>query len=340
MKSIAWILPGLALATVIGCSGDKDGDDTSGDGGTTSDGGTGACEVEISSTFPVDGETSAYYRTTVDFKLSDADPDGTPSVTLSGTSGDVGGTTTASEDGKTVTFTPSAALESGATYTATIDFCRGQDSISFTTSSLGAPLTAAIDGKAYKVDLGGADFVEPAGVADLLLGQLENDILLGVVSSSPDLQMIGAISMTGTSDQDMCTESIDFPPADFSGSPYFKIGPQDTTISVAGFNVDILKLEVSGTFAADGTYFGGGTLAGELDARLLAPLVGDLLGTTDPDAICGVVAGFGVSCKACSSDGEVYCLDVYVRDITATELGTSIVERTTADIDADPTCVE
>ncbi len=338
MKNIAWILPGLALATVIGCSGDKDSGDATGDGG--GDGGTGACEVEIGTTFPVDGETSAYYRTTVDFKLSAEDPDGTPSIMLAGPSGDVAGTTTVSDDGKTVTFTPSGALDSGATYTATIDFCRGQDSISFTTSSLGAPLTASIDGKAYKVDLGGADFVQPAGVADLLLGQLENDILLGVVSSSPNLQIIGAISMDGVSDQDMCNETIDFPAADFSDSPYFQIGPQDTTISVAGFNVDILQLAISGTFAADGSYFGGGTLAGELDARLLAPLVGDLLGTTDPDEICGVVAGFGVSCQACSSDGAAYCLEVYVRDITATELGTPIVVRTTADIDADPTCAE
>lgn len=338
MKSILWTLPGFALATAIGCSGGKDGTDPT-DGGT-GDGGTSACDVEITSNFPADGSDDAYYRTTVEFKLNKADPNGTPTITVNGGGSDVAGTTTLSEDSKTVIFTPSSPLASNTTYTATIEFCRGEDSISFTTSGLGAPLTASIDGNAYVVDLQGADFVQPAGVADLLLGQLENNILLGVKSSSPNLQMIGAISEDGSTAQDMCNESIPFPAADFSQSPYFQVGPQDTTISVAGFDVDILELAVSGTFASDGSYFGGGTLAGELDARLLAPLVGDLLGTTDPDAICGVVAGFGVSCQACSSDGQPYCLEVFVRDITATKLSASVVEVTAADVAANPSCTE
>lgn len=342
MKSIAWMIPGMALVTVIGCSdkGDDTGTGGTGDGGV-GDGGTGACEVEVDSNFPADGTTDAYYRTTIEFELSDPDPTGTPTITVADASGAaVAGTSTLNEDGDVVIFTPDAPLAASTSYTATLDYCGGTPSISFTTSSLGGDLTADLVGKTYVVDLNGADFVEPAGVADLLLGQLENSILLGVQSTSPDLQMLGAISVDGGTDQDMCTETIPFPAADFASSPYFEIGPEDTSITVAGFTVEILQLEVSGTFAADGSYFGGGTLRGELDARLLAPLVGDLLGTTDPDEICGVVAGFGVACETCSSDGEPYCLGVYVRDITATEQGTTLVERSTKEISVDPECAE
>lgn len=341
MKNIAWMIPGLALVSVIGCSdkGDDSGSPT-GDGGA-GDGGTGSCEVEVDASFPVDGTPDAYYRTTIEFELSDPDPEGTPTVTVvDGSGATVAGTTTLNEDGDVVIFTPDAPLSAATTFTATLDWCAGTYPITFTTSSLGGSLTSDLVGKSYVVDLTAADFVEPAGVADLLLGSLENSILLGVQATSPNLQMIGAISVDAGTDQDLCTETIPFPAADFSQSPYFEVGPEDTTISVAGYNIEILQLEVTGTFAADGSYFGGGTLSGELDARLLAPLVGELLGTKDPDEICGVVAGFGVSCEVCSSDGQPYCLAVYVRDITANELGATIVERSTADIAGDPSCAE
>lgn len=339
MKHIAWMIPGLALASVLGCNGDSK-DDT-GDGGTGDGGTTGSCEVEVDSTFPADGETSAYYRTTIEFELSDPDPTGTPSVTVADAAGTaVAGSSALNEDGDVVIFTPDSPLSASTSYTATLDYCAGNPAISFTTGSLGGALTADLVGNAYVIDLDGADFVEPAGVADLLLGQLENSILLGVQATSPDLEMIGAISVDGATDQDMCNESIPFPSADFSQSPYFEMGPADTIISAAGFDIEILNLSITGTFAADGTYFGGGTLAGELDARLLAPLLGDLLGTKDPDDICGVLVGFGVACEECSSDDQPYCLGIYVRDITATQLSGSLAEVTTADIAANPDCAE
>jgi len=338
MTRIAWMFPALALSTFAGCTS-KNGDDsgTPGDGGT-GDGGSG-CTAEVDSTWPANGETSAYYRTNVEFDLSD--PDTTAVITLADSAGSaVAGTSTLNDAGDVVLFTPDAPLASGTTYTATLAYCSGNPEISFTTSSLGAPLAASIDGNAYIVDLNGARFLQPAGVADLLLSQLNNSILMGVQTSSPNLQMIGAISVDGGTDQDVCTPTIDFPSADFSDSPYFAVGPQDTTISAAGYDIEISQLMISGTFSADGTYFGGGVLAGQLDARVLAPLVGSLLGTKDPDAICATVAGFGVTCTECASDGQPYCLDVLVEDITATALGTAIVPRTQADVDGDSTCAK
>ncbi|NOY27866.1 MAG: hypothetical protein GXP62_18535 [Oligoflexia bacterium] len=337
MKRIAWIIPGLALTTVVACNGNKP-DDT-GAGLTDNTGNTGTCSVEVNNTTPADGDASAYYRSTIEFELSEPDPNGTPTITVADGAGTaVAGSSTLNDDADVVIFTPDVPLDAATSYTATLDYCAGSPSITFTTSSLGGSLDADVIGNAYVIDLDGADFVEPAGIADLLLGQLNNSILLGVTATSPDLEMIGAISVEGSTDQDLCNESIPFPAADFSNSPYFEMGPADTTISMAGFDVEILQLSITGTFASDGSYIGGATLGGELDARLLAPLVGDLLGTKDPDVLCQTVAGFGVSCQTCSSDGEPYCLAIYVRDITADSLGTSLVERTAKDIAADKTC--
>ncbi len=342
MKRFAWLVPGMALISFLGCSdkgGDTGGDAGTGDGGA-GDGGTAACGVSVDSTWPTSGETDAYYRTQVEFKLSAADPDMTPSISVADAGGaEVAGSNTLSDDGRTVYFYPSSPLASGASYTATLTYCTGEATIDFTTGSLGAPLTADITGNGYVVDLEGARFVEPEGVASLLLDQLDNSILLGVQSTSPQLEMIGAISVDGGTAQDTCEPSIEFPAADFSESPFFSIGPQDTVISAAGYDIQIDQLEVSGTFAADGSYFGGGVLAGQLDARVLAPLVGELVGSEDPDEICGLLVGFGVECTTCSSDGQPYCLDVLVEDLTAIQ-GDSLVVRTDADIKADPTCAE
>ena len=141
MKRYAWLTPGLSLLTVLAC-GDKDDDTAGGDAGA-GDGGAQACGVEVDSTWPIDGETSAYYRTQVEFVMSAEDPEGTPTVTVTDASGaDVAGSTSLSDNGKTVYFYPSAPLAGNATYTATLSYCTGDASISFTTSSLGEALTA------------------------------------------------------------------------------------------------------------------------------------------------------------------------------------------------------
>lgn len=340
MKRILTIAPLLALPTFLAC-GDKDGDTGGADGTVGDGGGTSDCTVTVDSTWPSDGETDAYYRTQVEFILSGADETTTPSIALADSSGaQVDGTSSLNDDGTVVYFYPTDPLTNGETYTATLTYCAGAPEISFTVGDLGAPLSADLTGKGYVVDLDNARFVEPAGVASLLLGELENDILLGVESvDGTDLEMIGAISVDGGTAQDVCEESIDFPTVDFSDSPYFELPPADTTISAAGYDVTISQLSVSGTFAADGSYFGGGVLSGELDARILAPLVGELVGSEDPDEICTLLVGFGVECTECSSDGQNYCIAVLVEDLTATE-GASLVPVTAEDIAANGDCAE
>jgi hypothetical protein len=310
----------IAMLGLAACS------DKAEDSGTFIDPGN-PCTVEVSSTVPSADAADAYYRAEVEFHLSEADSTANLSL-LDATGAAVDGSSWTSEDGTVVYFTPTDALAPVSSYTATLDMCQDKDdpkspSIGFMTSSLGETVDCELTGRTYMVDLANARFVKPEGVAELLLGQLEDDILMGVTSESDtEVVILGAL---GSADgQDFCTPTIDFPVADYTGAPYFSVGPQDTAISAAGYDIEISSLMISGTFASDCSSFGGAVLAGELDARVLGVLLGELVGTEDPDEICTLLTGFGVTCGDCSSDGEAYCIEILADQMIAEEMDSTL----------------
>ena len=275
---------------------------------------------------PVDGSTDHFYLDPIEFSLSA--PDASASIAVSdGGGAAVAGSTRLSDDGLTVSFVPDGGLAPSTPYGASLSVCDGavSGSIRFTTSGLGAPVTVDLTGETYVVDLGTARFVQPAGVADLLLGSLENNILVGVISvDGSTLNMLGAVDDGAGGGQDYCSPSIPYAPAAFD-DPSFQVGPADAVLTVAGVDITLFGSRLRGAFASDGSYFGGGRLEGQLDARDLAPLLGDLVGVTDPDAVCSLLAGFGAGCEACGSDGAGYCLAVLADQITATASGAPLV---------------
>ena len=308
---------GLIAAALLACSGDKNGD--------SGDVNAGLCDVTVDSTYPVAGSANFYIQDSLEFELSDDDSTATAVLKDSG-GAEVAGTS--SVDGDTITFVPSAALMPSSAYTAELSYCGSVDpvSVAFTTSDLGEALTADLIGKTYAVDLGSGNFVQPAGVGELIGGLLENDILIGIKSIDGDSMGIrGALSVEESSAQDYCSETLEqFPDADFSAAPYFEIPQGDVTISVAGITATIQGLSVSGTFAADGSYFGGGELMGQLDARELVDVVAEAgLDAESPDDICNLLLGFGVQCVACS-DGETYCATLEVNRLVADETGETL----------------
>lgn len=294
---------------ITACTGDEDKTDDTGDSGSDS------CGITIKSTLPAANAVDANYRGAIEFNLSDADPTATVSSSIAGT-------TTLVDDGETVIYTPNAPLAPSTAYTVTLDYCGGTADLSFTTSSDGTPLAdvQVLVGRTYALDLAGARILEPAGVGSVLTSYLTQDILVGITAvSSTEINMIGAIGAEGANppEQDYCDPSIPFPVADFDEQPYFQIGPQTTTLAVAGFALEIVNLEITGTFAADASYFAGGTLAGVIDTRPLAPLLGE---DGDEGAICDLAVSFGAVCSACPSDGEPYCLTLVADQIVAEEV--------------------
>lgn len=323
----------MGLLALTACSS-KDAD-TSGDAGDVGP----ACDVEGTALgYPTtDGATDFYYRAAVEFVFDGIDEDAT--LTLTDASGAAVDGSTSWVDSNLV-FKPSAPLAASADFTATMTHCAGSSSVQFRTGTLGAPLDEGVElvGKTYVVGLDGARFVKPAGVGSLLLGLLEQDILLGVTAvSDTEIEMIGAISRDDSTAQDRCEPSIDFPEAaDFTSSPFFSIGPQNTTLSAAGYDISINQLNVAGDFTSDGSQIGGAILSGEIDAReIVGALVGGgLLEEEDPDAVCELIGTFGVSCDACSSDGAAYCLSIYVDQITANSDDQTLVAQDDCDPEA------
>jgi hypothetical protein len=314
-------------------SGVDSGHDTGVDSGVDTGGDTGPCRVTVRSTTPVRGSRNAYYRSPVSFELSAADATATIDAP-------VGGVTTVSSDGETVTFTPDSPLDPLTAYTFTLRWCGGESGLSFTTSELGSPLASvtSVEGRTYAFDLTTGLYVEPAGIGAVLASYFTQQVLLGVLeadSVSIDLRTSLAREGAWPAEQDTCTPSNDVDAADFSGQPWFAAGPMELVPVVAGFEVPLEDVTVEGTFAADGSYIGGGILTGMLDTRPLAPLVDD---SGDEAAICNLAVSFGVTCVPCPDDGVPYCLSMRIEGLSGTEADGPLVERTAADIAADATC--
>jgi len=291
------------------------------------------CGVGIDETIPADGATDAYYRADIEFQLDDPDESGaTVALTQGGT--EVAGTSWLSEDSETVYFTPDAPLSPGTAYTATLTYCTGEASIDFTTSALGQPLTADLLTNTYVIDLATARFVEPPGVGDLIGEFVAMNVLVGVTEvSDTSITMMGALSVEGGTDQDYCTPTFDFPAADFSESPYFAVIADEITLSVAGYDIPLKDLEVSGTFAADGSYFGGAVLGGTVDARDIIEMIDEV--DTWEDA-CALTESFGAPCVACD-DGVAACLTLLADQIVAEQNPGQVLDVVG---EKDPRCKE
>jgi len=326
------ILTTLPLAILIASCGTDDTADTA-----TAEG----CQITASADYPVAGQADAYYRANIEFGLSDVDPSAT--ISLTSATGEVAGTVTMNEDGDEVIFTPDSSLDPSASYTATLTWCDGENTaeIAFSTSSLGTPLDADIEGSTYVLDIADGRFIKPAGVGEIIGGLLANKILIGIKSADDgDLAIRGAISMENGDDQDLCAQTLEeFPTADFNASPYFELPEGDVALSVAGYDVSIMAMSIAGTFSSDGSYFGGGTMSGELDARTLAPLLADQLEIPEDEDpgqyMCDLLIGFGVACIPCSSDGDPFCAILEIDQLVADNSGVEIKEILQTDCDEE-----
>ncbi len=200
----------------------------------------------------------------------------------------------------------------------------------------GDPTECDLTGQAYVLDLNNANFIKPAGVADLLLGQLEDDFTLGVNAHSGET-VEAYIGLTSGA-QDVCQVTSDLPGGSWD-DPIVDAGPATITASLAGVSVPMNDLRVAFVVEDGCADFRSGVLSAQLDARELAPLVGELLGSgDDPDEVCALLVNFGVACEACSSDGADYCVDLLASDIAGAEASFSFQRVTAEDVAANGEC--
>jgi hypothetical protein len=309
-----------------------------------------ACEATVRTISPAsDGQANFYFRDNVVFALSEgADTAEVQLTTLDGTV--MEGSTWIDdqvEDGDDlqVVFTPDEPLAPGTEYTATLDYCGGQPSVEFQTSALGTPIENpdALSGGTYTMDLSQAHVVKPGIAAQALLMLVDNHLALQVNGASDDtLDVTIAPTDAQTGLQDTCIPSLNASmPNNFEARPTFMVGPVDVPFTLAGFSMRLYDASASATFSADGSFFAGGTIAGNLDARdVVMALSGrGVLPSDSPEALCDIIGNAKLPCTACS-DGEPYCLYLEVNEVSGHrgESGLENVQQTNCHVDCAESC--
>jgi hypothetical protein len=268
------------------------------------------CTTTIDSTYPADGSTNFYYRDSVEFFLSDADP--TAKVIT-----EIDGNQYVSEDGKTILFVPDQALEPLTTYEVGLDYCHGSPSISFTTSELGGEITSLedVEGNTYVFNLDHARYTSGEQAAKALLAIFNKEVLIQILEATENsVSMRGAVGETvdGIVEQDLCYRTLDL--AEF-GVENADFSYEDSELIIDFYETELsfLNLWLSGTFAPDGSWIGGVSIVANVDVRGLTESMG--LGSADD--ICTFAEGLGAPCESCSNDGEAYCIEIAAEKISA-----------------------
>ena len=318
-----------------GTGGSGSGGDPGGDPG----GGSGApCDTAITPTHPSDEQPDFYHRSPLEVALTAGTGDEVLTLT-DADGGAVGGSN--ANDGTTLTFTPDAPLSPSARYVAGVTLCGSElAEYAFSTSELGTPTDGcSVTGRTYQVSLVGARLLQPAGVTELLFGQAADGVVFSATSqTSSGIEWISGGGSDGV--QDACVPTVRWPRASWS-DPHFRLGPEDAELHVLGMDIVVNGLTYAATVSPDCSSYAGGVLTGELDARVLAPLIGEELlgaGAGAPDRFCSALGSVGISCAPCDSDGETYCVPLEARDVSATATGGAIEEITVAQVANDPGC--
>ena len=137
----------------------------------------------------------------------------------------------------------------------------------------------------------------------------------------------GGIGVDGSDPiaQDLCAQTVDYPPAYFGDQPLFALGPSDVRWTFGGVEIPVSDFQFAGTFAGDGLAIDDASISGNMDTRPLA----SLLDASDDGAMCDLAASFGATCGDCR-DGTPYCLLFLVERMTAPEVsGVTLAEVAT-----------
>lgn len=135
------------------------------------------CDLTLAASIS-DGATNVLGNTRLRVSLSERDPTATVSASVDGATG-------VSEDGKTLTWTPSRPIDPLTDVTVTLDTCAGRSSLGFRTADMGSALSASVDLAAtgFRVDLASGTILQPT-IDSALLGFLSSqgtEVLLGML---------------------------------------------------------------------------------------------------------------------------------------------------------------
>ena len=316
----------LLMLACAGCATkDEEGTYDSGAAFIDDDSGPEACVATVlvgsdgtDSVIPEAGATDVYYREQLQVSFT-ADPQDAIVQVLDATGTALSNAVVTWSEGRVQAFVD-VTLEPSTAYTLHVVACDVVSDYSFTTSSLGVPLTILPEdlvGRTYMFRLSDANITEPAFLDAVAGMYLIVPLLIGVTASdATTIDMLGALGYhedDGSYTQIDGQPTWDFPAGDFAEQPYFEAFADQITITYSDIPVPIENFALSGTFTADGSSIAEGVATGFGDSRHMGSLVGR---EGDLNAMCEVAEAAGVICEACS-DGAEYCLWIVAENITA-----------------------
>jgi hypothetical protein len=288
------------------------------------------CETGITSTYPMDGSSDAYYRDSIEFVLSEPDPGATVIA-------DFEGTQSSSEDGLTVIYTPAEPLEPLTAYEVSLDYCHGTPTIGFTTSAYGQPVDDPLTllGRTWSYDLREARFYEAVYVGALLQSFAERVGLVSVVGvegQTVDLRLAVADD-NDPPGQDFCARTVDIQGVDFADNPFLQFGPTSIEFQAYLGVIRLHEMLVQTSVAPAGNRLGGMVIEAVIDVRSVGQATDMEVGE-----LCDLLEVYGAPCESCPGDGAPYCVSTAADRLEAAEVDT--VVDPILEAYADPRCEE
>lgn len=281
------------------------------------------CATSIVETLPYPDSVDVYYRSTIQFELSEEEPNA--HIILTSDEEIVDGTVTLNN--QIVTFKPSTPLQPNTGYTAALSYCGSIEpvSVSFSTSNLGTEVEggiAALQDRSYAVDLNFGQVIQPTGVGDFLQTLLENQFLFDVQTiMGTEAAVRMALSKPESTEQNFCVPTIeDFPIVDLSQTPFFTLYGDTIPLIIAEYQLNLYDFETSGTINEQATKFEKMYAQGTLDLREVFPIMQDFnINADNVDDFVSYLTQLDVEIISCR-DEEAYCMVILVDDLFANQI--------------------
>jgi hypothetical protein len=264
-------------------------------------------EQSVDALRPRDDEDEAYADGWVWADLACAAPRSV--ITVERLNGDSApGLVSVQHAGRQVRFRPAPRLSPQTTYVAHLDVGDAYRDWRFTTSTLGRPLGAALDGRGLAVLPETIEVLDPPGLAEALGEALAGwyPVLqfLGEPQGGGVAMRLGArAGMEPASGQDLSQATTDLV-ANWD-DPYFRLGPFRLDHALPEGRLVLEDAVVAGAVRDAGWDSGGGgiSLQGRWDTRWLEDAIG-----SGPGSLCDAAEAAGAAaCEPCD-DGGAACL--------------------------------
>jgi hypothetical protein len=270
-----------------------------------------SCGVAIASVSPENGTTDFFYRNDIVVELTAVDP--SAQIRLTGPQGEQLGVLSSEVDSTTLHFSPSDPLLSLSSYLISVETCGGVFESEFSTSELGSPLTTDVTGNSYIFDLRTGTYIQPPTLGAMLSAIIEYNILIGVTSvATTQMTVRGGITLNDGMTQNFCNRTVEnFPSVGYDGRATFSLENGTFELYVTGDPLTIHNFSMESTFLSDGSAMVESELWGQLDMRQLDEML-----TPNLQQLCDLLEVAGSICEACPTDGEPYCFDIEITQMT------------------------